>query len=73
MMSKFYIMVEDHRLAVASADTRDEINKSYLELSEYEGYKDKMIILERCVPMNNMGAPDCGYPALTESEVNGEE
>ena len=50
-MSKFYIMVEFHKLAVADADTRDEINKKFIALSEYEGYKDKMIILERCEPI----------------------
>lgn len=65
-------MVEDHRIAVADADTRDEINKKFEDLSQYEGYRDKMIILERCVPVNNWGAPETGYPALTESEVNGE-
>ena len=73
MSSKFYIMVEDHRIAVASADTKDEIMQCYEDLSKFEGYKDKMIILERYVPKNNMGAPDCGYPALTESEIDGEQ
>lgn len=50
-MSRFYIMVEDHRLAVASADTKDEIMKNFNELSQYKGYRDKMIILERCDDM----------------------
>ena len=54
-MSKFYIMVDYHRIAVADADTRDEINKKFIELSEFEGYKDKMIILERCEPMEETG------------------
>jgi len=55
-MSKFYIMVDYHRIAVADADTRDEINKKFIELSKFEGYKDKMIILERCEPMEGTGA-----------------
>ena len=71
-MSKFYIMVDYHRIAVADADTRDEINEKFIALSEFEGYKGKMIILERCKPINSMGAPDCGYPALLESEIDGE-
>ena len=54
-MSKFYIMLDYHMIAVSDADTRDEINKKFIELSEFKGYKDKMIILERCEPIEGAG------------------
>ncbi|MCK5609715.1 hypothetical protein KAR91_48020 [Candidatus Pacearchaeota archaeon] len=45
-MSKYYVMVTFHRLAVGEADTEDEIKGIYDRLSEYEGYKGKMKILQ---------------------------
>jgi len=44
-MSKYFIMVTDHRMLVAEADSYEEIMKIYDDLSEYEGYKNKMKIL----------------------------
>jgi len=72
MMSKFYIMVDYHRIAVADADTRDEINKKFIKLSEFKGYKDKMIILERCEPMKEEKAGDYPFPDY-DSNIDEEE
>ena len=63
-------MVKDHRLAVADANTRDEINKKFIELSEYEGYKDKMIILELSKPIEEVGKYP--FPDL-DSNIDEEE
>lgn len=46
MSTKYYIMVTCHRMLVAEADSHEKINKIYDELSEYEGYKGKMKILQ---------------------------
>lgn len=45
-MSRFYVMVTDHRMAVAEEKTFEEAEEVRNKLNEFEGYKGKMIIVQ---------------------------
>ncbi len=70
-MSKYYVMVTDHRMAVASADTLKEIKQCYHKLSEYKGYRGKMKILQEVdFDANEESRP---YPFLDLDNIIDEE
>ena len=74
-MSKYYIMVDFHRMLVGEADSHEEINKVYDRLSEYAGYKGKMKILREFVSVNGDAEVKGGsypFPDL-DSNIDEEE